>query len=81
MKNMEADAAKYRESIARLEARIQKEELSLVASDRHFQDQINERNQLLMTIFNYLERILGVEKTLVSYPFKGKIYSRTKLHK
>lgn len=42
----------------------------MLASENQYRDQLTERNTLLLTIYQYLEKILGVDKTPVSQPLE-----------
>ena len=37
----------------------------MLASENQYRDRLTERNTLLLTIYQYLEKILGVDKTPV----------------
>ena len=50
-----------------LEQRLTKDQRSLLSNEKYYHDQVNERNQLLLTIYNYMDKILGVEKSPVSH--------------
>ena len=71
----EADAATSRARVQELEQRLSKDQRSLLAAENQFRDQVTERNTLLLTIYQYMEKILGVDKTPVRLPFKD---SRTR---
>lgn len=38
----------------------------MLANENQYRDQLTERNTLLLTIYQYMEKILGPEKGLVS---------------
>jgi hypothetical protein len=38
----------------------------MLASEHQYRDQLTERNTLILTIYQYLEKILGADKTPVS---------------
>ncbi|KZO92408.1 hypothetical protein CALVIDRAFT_310030 [Calocera viscosa TUFC12733] len=61
-KSAEAERETYRTRVNDLESRTSKSERSLISNEQRFREQIAERNTLLMTIFNYMEEILGVDK-------------------
>ncbi|KAF8504365.1 hypothetical protein F5888DRAFT_1655142 [Russula emetica] len=63
----EADAASLRARVQELEQRLSKDQRSLLAAENQFRDQVTERNTLLLTIYQYMDKILGVDKT----PKKG----------
>jgi chromosome segregation ATPase len=66
----EADAATSRARVQELEQRLSKDQRSLLAAENQFRDQVTERNTLLLTIYQYMEKILGVDKTPVRFLFK-----------
>ncbi|KAF8162679.1 hypothetical protein B0H34DRAFT_290369 [Crassisporium funariophilum] len=53
--------------VADLEGRLSKDQRSLLNAESQYRDQLTERNTLLLTIYQYLDKILGVDKT----PKKG----------
>jgi hypothetical protein len=61
----EADVASLRARVQELEQRLSKDQRSLLAAENQFRDQVTERNTLLLTIYQYMEKILGVDKTPV----------------
>ncbi|KAH9994662.1 hypothetical protein BJV77DRAFT_994017 [Russula vinacea] len=63
----EAEAATLRSRVQELEQRLSKDQRSLLAAENQFRDQVTERNTLLLTIYQYMDKILGVDKT----PKKG----------
>ncbi|KAF9009719.1 hypothetical protein BDQ17DRAFT_1388437 [Cyathus striatus] len=67
LRNSEADAANLKSKVADLEQRLSKEQKSLLGAESTYRDQLTERNTLLLTIYQYMEKILGVDKT----PKKG----------
>jgi hypothetical protein len=66
----EADAAAMRARVQELEQRLSKDQRSLLAAENQFRDQVTERNTLLLTIYQYMDKILGVDKTPVRLSFK-----------
>lgn len=38
----------------------------MLSTENQYRDQLTERNTLLLTIYQYMEKILGVDKTPVS---------------
>ncbi|KAH7097868.1 hypothetical protein BKA62DRAFT_715056 [Auriculariales sp. MPI-PUGE-AT-0066] len=56
-------AEKDRERAAELEARLGKDQRALLSAEGTFRDQISERNTLLLTIWSYLDKILGPGST------------------
>lgn len=65
-KHAESDLQTARARVAELEQRLNKDQRSMLASENQYRDQLTERNTLLLTIYQYLEKILGVDKTPVS---------------
>jgi chromosome segregation ATPase len=61
----EAEAASLRARMQELEQRLSKDQRSLLAAENQFRDQVTERNTLLLTIYQYMDKILGVDKTPV----------------
>ena len=72
----EADAISLRARVQELEQRLSKDQRSLLAAENQFRDQVTERNTLLLTIYQYMDKILGVDKTPVRLSVE---YSRTSL--
>ncbi|KAH9483481.1 Spindle pole body protein pcp1 [Psilocybe cubensis] len=67
LKASEAEIVGYKAKIADLEQRLNKDQRSLLNAEVQYRDQLTERNTLLLTIYQYLDKILGVDKT----PKKG----------
>ena len=67
----EAEAATLRSRVQELEQRLSKDQRSLLAAENQFRDQVTERNTLLLTIYQYMDKILGVDKTPVRLSFKS----------
>ncbi|KAG2005756.1 hypothetical protein CC2G_002136 [Coprinopsis cinerea AmutBmut pab1-1] len=67
MKDKEAELGNLRSRVTELEARLSKDQRSLLQAESMYRDQLTERNTLLLTIYQYLDKILGVDKT----PKKG----------
>ncbi len=63
----EADVASLRARVQELEQRLSKDQRSLLAAENQFRDQVTERNTLLLTIYQYMDKILGVDKTPVCF--------------
>ena len=57
-------ADKDRERVAELEGRLGKDQRALLSAEGTFRDQIHERNTLLLTVWNHLEKILGVDTSV-----------------
>ncbi|KAH6904341.1 hypothetical protein BKA70DRAFT_530754 [Coprinopsis sp. MPI-PUGE-AT-0042] len=67
LKEREAELSGLRAKAADLESRLSKDQRSLLQAEGMYRDQLTERNTLLLTIYQYLDKILGVDKT----PKKG----------
>ncbi|KDQ34197.1 hypothetical protein PLEOSDRAFT_47891 [Pleurotus ostreatus PC15] len=63
LKAAEVQVATFRSRIADLEERLSKDQRSLLAAENQYRDQLTERNTLLLTIYQYMDKILGVDKT------------------
>lgn len=62
----EAEVAAFKAKTADLEQRLTKDQRSLMSAEAQYRDQLTERNTLLLTIYQYLDKILGVDKTPAS---------------
>ncbi|KAJ3526031.1 hypothetical protein NMY22_g10331 [Coprinellus aureogranulatus] len=67
LKEKESEVGALRARLNDVEGRLSKEGRALVQAEGMYRDQLTERNTLLLTIYQYLDKILGVEKT----PKKG----------
>lgn len=65
LKSAENDVAAFKAKVADLEARLSKDQRSLLSAESQYRDQLTERNTLLLTIYQYMDKILGVDKTPV----------------
>ncbi|KAF7321017.1 Anucleate primary sterigmata protein B [Mycena chlorophos] len=63
LKAAEAEVAGYKKRVADLEARLSKDQRALLSAESQYRDQLTERNTLLLTIYQYMDKILGVDKT------------------
>ncbi|EIN08103.1 hypothetical protein PUNSTDRAFT_69503 [Punctularia strigosozonata HHB-11173 SS5] len=63
LKTAEADLANFRSRVSELEQRLSKDQRTLLSAENQYRDQLTERNTLLLTIYQYLDKILGVDKT------------------
>jgi hypothetical protein len=70
LKNAEAEIANFKARVAELEQRLSKDQRSLMVAENQYRDQLTERNTLLLTIYQYMDKILGVDKTPVSSAFR-----------
>lgn len=62
----ESELAAFRTRVHELEQRLSKDQRSLLTAESQYRDQLTERNTLLLTIYQYMDKILGVDKTPVS---------------
>jgi len=67
LKTAESEASTLRAKVHELEARLAKDQKSLLSSESQYRDQLTERNTLLLTIYQYMDKILGVDKTPVRF--------------
>ncbi|GLB41147.1 putative centrosomin N-terminal motif 1 [Lyophyllum shimeji] len=63
LKAAEAEVAAYKTKVAELEQRLSKDQRALLSAENQYRDQLTERNTLLLTIYQYMDKILGVDKT------------------
>lgn len=73
LKATEAEAAALRTKTTELEQRLSKDQRSLLTAESQYRDQLTERNTLLLTIYQYMDKILGVDKTLVNIVFISEV--------
>lgn len=66
LKTAEAEIASFKTRVSELETRLSKDQRSLLTAESQYRDQLTERNTLLLTIYQYMDKILGVDKTPVS---------------
>ncbi|KAF8638841.1 hypothetical protein AX17_001899 [Amanita inopinata Kibby_2008] len=67
LKAVEHDLASAKARVHELEGRLAKDQRELLGAETQYRDQLTERNTLLLTIYQYMDKILGVDKT----PKKG----------
>lgn len=67
LKTAESEVSTLRTRVHELEARLAKDQKSLLSSESQYRDQLTERNTLLLTIYQYMDKILGVDKTPVRF--------------
>lgn len=66
LKVAEAETISLRARVQELEQKLSKDQRSLMSAEAQYRDQLTERNTLLLTIYQYMDKILGVDKTPVS---------------
>lgn len=66
LKAAEAETTSLRNRVQDLEQKLSKDQRSLMSAEAQYRDQLTERNTLLLTIYQYMDKILGVDKTPVS---------------
>ncbi|KZV62762.1 hypothetical protein PENSPDRAFT_758485 [Peniophora sp. CONT] len=59
----ESELAKFRARVSDLEQKLSKDQRSLLSAESQYRDQLTERNTLLLTIYQYMDKILGVDRT------------------
>ena len=70
LRTAESELATFRARVGELEQRLSKDQRSLMVAENQYRDQLTERNTLLLTIYQYMDKILGVDKTPVSSAFR-----------
>ncbi|KIK25320.1 hypothetical protein PISMIDRAFT_642324 [Pisolithus microcarpus 441] len=63
LKTTESELVTYRARAIDLEARLSKDQKQLLNAEAQYRDQLTERNTLLLTIYQYMDKILGVDRT------------------
>ncbi|CAL1703091.1 unnamed protein product [Somion occarium] len=63
LKTAESEVTTLRSKITELEQRLSKDQRTLLSTEAQYRDQLTERNTLLLTIYQYMDKILGVDKT------------------
>ncbi|XP_006460231.1 hypothetical protein AGABI2DRAFT_203107 [Agaricus bisporus var. bisporus H97] len=62
LRKAESELEGYRSRMGDLEMRLSKDQRSLLNAENQYRDQLTERNTLLLTIYQYMDKILGVDK-------------------
>jgi chromosome segregation ATPase len=73
LKTAESEVQTLRSKVNDLENRLGKDQRNQLAAEHQYRDQLTERNTLLLTVYQYLDKILGVEKTAVSSSFNVRL--------
>ncbi|KAF8806084.1 hypothetical protein BYT27DRAFT_7339311 [Phlegmacium glaucopus] len=63
LKGKEEEVGALKKRVNELEGRLEKDQRMLLGQESQYRDQVTERNTLLLTIYQYLDKILGVDKT------------------
>ncbi|OCH85364.1 hypothetical protein OBBRIDRAFT_798243 [Obba rivulosa] len=63
LRTAENDATSLRAKVSELEQRLSKDQRSLLSAETQYRDQLTERNTLLLTVYQYMDKIVGVDKT------------------
>ncbi|KAI6097111.1 hypothetical protein EDD16DRAFT_1697992 [Pisolithus croceorrhizus] len=74
LKTTESELVTYRARAIDLEARLSKDQKQLLNAEAQYRDQLTERNTLLLTIYQYMDKILGMDRT----PFHDNLITRLK---
>jgi chromosome segregation ATPase len=61
----ETEAGAMKGRVGELETRLSKDQRALLGAESQYRDQLTERNTLLLTIYQYMDKILGVDNTPV----------------
>jgi chromosome segregation ATPase len=67
LKDKEEELGVLKKRVSELEGRLEKDQRMLIGQESQYRDQVTERNTLLLTIYQYLDKIVGVDKTPVSH--------------
>ncbi|KIJ55762.1 hypothetical protein M422DRAFT_240378 [Sphaerobolus stellatus SS14] len=62
LRDAETELHTLRSKVNDLEKRLNSDQKALLANENTFRDQLTERNTLLLTIYQYMEKILGSDK-------------------
>ena len=65
LRTAEGEVTTLKAKVNELETRLSKDQRNLFSSEQQYRDQLTERNTLLLTIYQYMDKILGVDKTTV----------------
>jgi chromosome segregation ATPase len=65
LKTAEGEVVALKAKVNEVETRLSKDQRNLLSSEQQYRDQLTERNTLLLTIYQYMDKILGVDKTAV----------------
>ena len=66
LRDAERELTTCKTRLNELELRLSKDQRSSLHQEKQLNEQLQERNTLLLTIYSYMDRILGVDKTPVS---------------
>lgn len=80
VKTAETELEKARARAAELEARLSKDQRALLSAENTYRDQLTERNTLLLTIYQYMDKILGVDKVQVCLPSYRLLFHAINYH-
>jgi len=61
LKTSEAELFGYRTKVNELETRLSKGQRTLLNAENQYRDQLTERNTLLLTVYQHMDNILGVD--------------------
>jgi hypothetical protein len=67
LRKREAEVEGLKGRVGDLESRLSKDQRTLMNAENQYRDQLTERNTLLLTIYQYMEKILGVDKVPVRF--------------
>ena len=68
-REFESELATFRAKVGEPEPRLSKGQRSLLSAESQYRYQLTERNALLLSIYHYMDKILGVDKTPVRTSF------------
>jgi chromosome segregation ATPase len=68
LKHQESDLQTFKGKLNETESALSKSQRGAAGTESQFRDQLTERNTLLLTVYQYLDKIVGVDKTTVRLP-------------
>ena len=63
LRTVESELTTFRARVGELEQRLSKDQRSLLSAESQYRDRPTERDTLLLTIYQYMDKILAVDKT------------------
>jgi chromosome segregation ATPase len=72
LRTVESELTTFRARVGELEQRLSKDQKSLLSAESQYRDRSTERNTLLLIIYQYMDKILAVDKTPVRIFFPGR---------
>lgn len=70
LRDTQTELAASKDRLQVIEDQLSKDHRELTKTENQYREQLTERNTLLLTIYQYMEKVLGADKTPVS-PHQG----------